>query len=244
MSNMRRRHICALVVALVTLCACGSGTSKSASAPTKASPLTKKQVDSALLTLADLGPGFKADPDATTGADGEEEFGCISNLDDPGISSPPAAEGQAGFVSEDDGSLPAVYNAVGTMQNEKQVKAAYDKVLAVLKTCRQVSLAEGGASLELKVTSNTDKTHQDVDHQVNVVALGTASSGGMSVPFGVWLSWMSLDNNITVVGYANVKQNVQPNPSLTAHAYTAFAKLQAVIEGKPMPKPSLPETRG
>jgi len=56
----------------------------------------------------------------------------------------------------------------------------------------------------------------------------------------VWLSWMSLDNNITLVGYANVNENKATNRSLNAHAYTAFAKLQAVVGGKPLPKPSPP----
>ncbi len=137
-------------------------------------------------------------------------------------------------------SLPAVFNAVGTMKNEKQVKAAYNEFVAILKTCQRVCLADEGVSLELTVSSNHDKTHKNVDRQVNVAALGTASKDGDSVPFGVWLSWMSLDNNITLVGYANVNENKKSNRSLNAHAYTAFAKLQAVMEGKPLPSRALP----
>ena len=243
MSDTRmRRQGCALVVgaALVILTACGSGTPRKAatSAPPTVAPLTKNQVDSALLTLADMGPGFKLDPDASNEDDGDDEFGCISDLDSPGVSSPTIAEEEVGFVGED--SLPAVFNAVGTMKNEQQVKAAYNEFVAILKTCRQVSLDEEGASVELMVSSNHDKTHKNVDYQVNVAALGTISSEGKSVPFGVWLSWMSLDNNITLVGYANVNENRTSNRSLNAHAYNAFAKLQAVMAGKPLPKPSSP----
>jgi hypothetical protein len=244
MSDKRlRRQGCALVVgaALVILTACGSSTPQTSatSTPTTVAPLTKNQVDSALLTLADMGPGFKADPDATNLDDDDDEFGCISDLDAPGVSSPTVAEAMTGFVAEKD-SLPALFNAVGTMKNEKQVEAAYNEFVAILKTCRQVSLAEGGVSLELMVSSNHDKTHKNVDNQVNVAALGTISSEGKSVPFGVWLSWMSLDNNITLVGYANANENGKTNRSLNAHAYNAFAKLQAVMEGKPLPKPSPP----
>ena len=129
-------------------------------------------------------------------------------------------------------SLPALFHAVGTMKNEKQVKAAYNEFLAVLKTCQRVSLADEGVSLELMVSSNHDRTHKNVDCQVNVAALGTASKDGDSLPFGVWLSWMSLDNNITLVGYANVNENKKANRSLNGHAYTAFAKLQAVMGWK------------
>jgi hypothetical protein len=246
MSDTRiRRQGCALVVgvALVILTACGSSTPhKSAtSAPPTLAPLTKNQVDSALLTLADMGPGFKVDPDATNEDDDDDEFGCISDLDAPGVSSPTIAEAMVGFEAEED-SLPAVFNAVGTMKNEKQVKAAYNEFVAILKTCQRVKLDEEGASLELLVSSNHDKTHKNVDYQVNVAAVGSISSEGKSVPFGVWLSWMSLDNNITLVGYANVNENKETNRSLNAHAYNAFARLQAVMEGKPLPKASPPAT--
>ena len=237
----RRRQGCALVVgaALVLLTACGSDTPrKAAPTTTPVAPLTANQVDSALLTLADMGPGFKVDPDATN--EGDDEFGCISELDAPGVSSPTIEEGVVGFEAEKD-SLPAVFNAIGTMKNEKQVAAAYNEFIAILKTCQRVSLAEDGVSLELTVSSNHDKTHKNVDRQVNVAALGTASKDGDSVPFGVWLSWMSLDNNITLVGYANVNENNKTNRSLNGHAYTAFTKLQAVMDGKPLPKPSPPD---
>lgn len=246
MSDLSTRRVgvrLALVGMLVMLTACGlSSPGKSASSPTPTppSPLTANQVDSALLTLADLGPGFKEDPDAAEDDGGDDEFGCISRLDDPGISSPTAAEGQVGFESEEERSLPAIFNAVGTMQNEKQVKAAYNEVIAILKTCREINLSEDDATLELVVSSNHEKTHKAVDDQVNVAAVGTVEADGETVPFGVWLSWMSLDNNITLVGYANVNENKQSNRSLNAHAYNAFAKLQAVIEGKPLPKPSPP----
>jgi hypothetical protein len=240
-----RRQGCALVVAaaLVLLTACGSGTARKAAStptPTSLEPLTANQVDSALLTLTDMGPGFKVDPDATNEGDEDDEFGCISDLDAPGVSSPTIAEAMVGFEAKKD-SLPAVFNAVGTMKNEKQVTAAYNEFVAILKTCRQVSLTEDDVTLELTVSSNHDKTHKDVDYQVNVAAMGTISSDSDSATFGVWLSWMSLDNNITLVGYANVNENTKTNRSLNAHAYTAFAKLQAVMEGKPLPKPSLPD---
>lgn len=169
--------------------------------------LTRKQQKRALLTLKDLGPGFRKV--STSSASGNDDFkgGCLDKMDD--MEDLDAGDGrEIAFEHQSQVELPAVNQAVITYRHEPA--AVSDEVAEfrdLLKGCRKVQTVDDGVTLDLRVTSGGKKSAPSVDEQVNVRATGVIRGPGGRMPFGLWIAAIRIDNHVTLVSVGDLGTN-------------------------------------
>jgi hypothetical protein len=207
----RRLVPAALVVALAAvLGACGGtprhpATSVSTSAAvTGRHLLSDAQIKASLITSHDLGPGFVVDrhkPAATKPA-----LGCLSTAE-ASISSSKhevnaARRAEMKFKADSRLGAPRVISFVSTYAEPSEIRARMVRFQTAFGGCTH---AEGtdktGFSSDLDVSLDEKKAGPRVTRQVNLTATGTASKGDISIPIGIRICLIQVDNQALEVEY-------------------------------------------
>jgi hypothetical protein len=228
------RTVAILAATLAATAACG-GTPPDTLGNEPRVPLTSGELGSALLTTANLGNRYvvKRTPD--------RPLDCLPI--DVGTTISPTEKARRDFVLRRNkvAPYPQVLSLTGTYRDLNTVLAEFDEYATAFADCPTVDETQSGVRARLRVTVDRNRSSGSADDQFNVKALGTASVRGVSVPFGLWLTGVRIDNDVMVIGYV----------SLTTHADAAFnrvrsaayGRFQAVVHGDkvPDPHPVLPQ---
>ena len=169
--------------------------------------LTRKQQKRALLTLKDLGPGFRKVPPKNDSGNDDFNGGCLDKMDD--MDDLDGGDGsEIAFEHQSQLDLPAVNQAVITYRHGPA--AVSDEVAefrGLMKGCRKVQSVDDGVTLDLRVTTGAKKSAPSVDEQVNVRATGLIRGPGGNLPFGFWIAAIRIDNHVTLVSVGDVGTN-------------------------------------
>lgn len=247
MRSLRVLGVTAASAALaVALIGCGSeddaDTSASgteAASPTPAEPesdttvLSQDEVELALLTAADIGTGFtETETDDAAEADDSEsgDFGCLSELEDLDALTDPETEAEVAF---DDGSGVSVASSVASFADPEALSQELASIRDSLEGCTSVDTEQDGVQISLTVSVDEERADSTVDEQLNIIASGTGLSEGLEIPVALGFSFARLENNLTLVGVLEFGGSGR----LFAYTETAVAKLDAVMQGEPVPTP-------
>ncbi|HWU24109.1 MAG TPA: hypothetical protein VN088_21415 [Nocardioides sp.] len=261
--QLRRAPLAALAVSsALALAGCGSSTpggaerpagpatsaatSPAPSAPSapSASILTRAQAANAVISLADLGSGFKVDHDNGGGA---SDLGCLDDIDkllkqegvddDPGASD---SEHDAQYKAATGIGMPFVLSTVDSERSTSQIHLGFALIEKALRTCRHVDTTDdSGAHLQLAIT--TDRTvSKGADDQLNLSANGQMSLPGpngqtLTVPFYLRVDFAQVGNNLAMVGYGSMVARSEGDQDAEGLTEFAIARLKAVASGTPVP---------
>lgn len=231
---MRVRTVLAALtlVTVAALSGCGGDDGSSSSATT----LTKQQATEALLSLDDLGDGFKVAEDDD---DDDSSMGCLDDfegIDD--VVGEPTVEAEADYEADTEISLPGVLSAVASFESDAPAKKGMSEIRKALTDCTEVEQTDDdGTQFRLTIASDDKKAGPEADDQVNLSANGTVTTQGLTVPMAVHMSIIRVANHVTMSGIVTMGEEAREDADEIAAA--ALARIVAVIEGDPVPKQSL-----
>jgi len=253
------RALPALLLAAALLSGCGDETTSDgsdrrpddASAGDDAAPLNPRtasfavlddaRAELALLTQANLGAAFEADP--SSGEDDELEdpaaetpTGCDANvsfedrLDPDGFA---LGDADMDYWYFDDVRLMAVTSAVSSFGDEATAEAALDALYEDIGGCThfEEGSEDGSETTVIDVTVDTDTATEDVDDQFDMVGGGTWSFDGQDIPLGVGFAIARIDSNVTMVMVLSIGVT-EDNELLAPYTEIAADRLAAVADGE------------
>ncbi|GAB4010285.1 hypothetical protein [Nocardioides ultimimeridianus] len=262
--HLRRIPLAALAVtSALALAGCGTNTSMGArgdipagpatSAATSSAPattpgpssiLTKAQAANAVISLADLGSGFKVDHDKS---DGSSDLGCLDDIDkllkQEGAGddhSTAATEREAQYKAATQISMPFVLSSVDSERSTTQIQLGFSQIERALRTCRRVDTTDdSGAHLQLAVTTDRSVSN-GADDQLNLSATGRMSLPGpngqtITVPFYLRVDFAQVGNNLAMVGYGSMVPRSEGDQDAEGLTEFAVARLKAVATGTTVP---------
>lgn len=233
----------ASALALVLLGACSSsGDPQSAvvGEPAGAPPAAAetKQLEAALLTPEHLGRGFVVVPDEED--DGEDsDMGCLLTAFEE------LTGGEDAEDDEDDGTVDASWAPTAEPQlpyvgevlvpvGAEEAREGVELIAESFEDCTEVDTTDDdGARMQLEVETDT-VTSEGADAQVNVVAAGTMSTGGLELPFLFEIRMAAVGDNVVGVFLGNISE---PGPAGGAVMDAAVERLVAVMAGETPPEP-------
>lgn len=188
------------VSALVVTAGCGGSEGSGSSNDTE--PLTQEQATAALLTLDNLGKGYRKASGDDSAAD-MEDMGCLSQLDKLDKAEA-ATKAEADFEHTGGLGTPAVTTQVSSFEQTGDLIGTMDEFRDTLADCTQVEFSEDGATMTLDLTTDEEKSTSDVDDQINVHGTGTVSAEGLELPMGMSFALARVDNHLTLVGVVDL----------------------------------------
>jgi hypothetical protein len=242
-----RRLLCATVVLTVAtaLSACGSssdGSAGSGGSDSGTKLLSASQISDAVISLDDLGPGFKVDK--SDDGDNKTSFGCLDSLDKldklDGGKFKPVHEKEIDYAADSEIGVPAVFTTVGTFRDQATVSEAVSTVKKALDGCTSVDATDDdGFRVQLKVSVDEKTSGPGATAQVNLTATGTGTEQGTSFPFGIRLTIIQVDNNVGLCALVSFGQGDSIGADADKIASIALERLVAVVAGKkPSPAPA------
>ncbi|MET3962962.1 hypothetical protein ABIE44_002896 [Marmoricola sp. OAE513] len=223
------------LVAVATLTGCGSDDSSDGGSKGGSALLSKSELSDALVTLDDLGDGFKVEKDDDDDDDDDTNLGCLNGLDELGDddSIEPERDEESSFEADSDLGLPGVYSTVGTFKSTKDAAEVLTKFSDTVEDCKAIDETDGdGFRIRLDVSSDQDKTDDGATGQVNLNATGTASGDGFEFPFSVRFTAIQIGNDVALVGYVNAVTDLEDADDLVQRAYD---RLAPIVDGKSAP---------
>jgi hypothetical protein len=228
-----------LVVTLAAaLTGCGSSSdSKETGSGSGVKILSASQVGQAVIALEDLGPGFKVDK--SDDGDDKSSFGCLDGLDklDKNKIKPPQDE-ETDYAASSDIGIPAVFSKVGSFKDSSDASSILSKFKSAVQGCTSVDATDDdGFHVKLAITLDEKASGSGATAQVNMTAQGTGETSGQTFPFGIRMTAIQVDNNVSLVGFVTFGSSVEPEASKMAAI--ALERLVAVVGGKtPSPTPA------
>lgn len=215
------------LLAVTALSGCGSDSEGSASI------LSKDDLDSALITLDDLGEDFQVDKEETDEEDAD--LGCLNGLEDlDDTTDEPQREDEIAFEAEGDLGLPGIFNTIGSFKSEKEAASVLTRFAEAVEDCKSVDVTDDdGLRIQLEVSSDDALVDPGATDQVNLQASGTASTGAVEFPFSLRFSAIQIDNQIALVGYVNGSES--PGKDAAAVEQRAFDRFAPVVTGEKAP---------
>lgn len=241
---MRTRGIAVTALTLALAASgCGSSDKKASAPPTSPSPsasatvdpvhLTVDQLSKALIQVADLGPGYK-----TTKADTSPSPGCLKTLDNATNNGFPNAIKyvDAAYAADTDNEIPEVDTFVNSFDTPATAAKALSDLGAALASCTHVGESQDGAKYDLTVTNDDDKASAEVDHQLNVSAVGDVSGPGGKITIAFRVAFQQVGPLVVATGYSNtLTDTAADNAKVVA---LALERLRDVMGGRdPKPDP-------
>jgi len=223
--RIRRLASAALLVTFATLTACGGDSEDKSGA--KSSVLTAEQVEAAVITLADLGPGFEANSDDDDDDGDDSGFGCLNFDSVQKIKSDQKAEGD--YQSTSDVGTPLVFSKIGSFGDENDAAQVLTNLRDAVDGCEAVDdTKDGGLSVNLKVSVDNETAGAEATEQVNMIATGTGSIQGITFPLGIRMTLIRIGHHITGIAYVGMGADVAADGE--ALTDLALARLVAAIE--------------
>lgn len=188
--------------------------------------LTKAQLRASLLTVKDLPRGFRVDHSSDTSSSDDMTFtgaaGCdrfVKAVNDDTTSSDDTAH-QATRDFARGGGAEAVESGVESFASVALVKAEYDAITAVMRTCHQLTLHDPSDGMTLHLKVGVDKFKVDGQRAF----LLTMHARYMGVPMDFALTGAQVRNNEVSIFSMGVEQ------SAAAQTHQAKSLLGTAVE--------------
>ncbi|MCR6032699.1 hypothetical protein GGQ22_14825 [Nocardioides sp. zg-579] len=233
----RSAPVAGALLLAAALTACGSGDSDDDSGtagngiPSEVVVLDQAQVDEAVLSPQNLGPGFTVDDDdPNDDPEAEDEdstgLGCLAAVDDDLDQS--AAKAEASYVAATELETPAISSGVSSYDSLDDVTERFERLRAALADCEQIDVTEDGATFTLEVEHDEETSAEEVDEQLNISAIGSASAEGLELPVAIRLSAARIDNDVVFLSRFDLGAD---GGELEPYTAAAIGRLLAVLDG-------------
>jgi hypothetical protein len=219
------RLTAALALAALLLTGCGSGDGSGSSGATV---LSKDDLKDAVLTADNVGPDFVVDEDDEND---DPAPGCLDALDILDEQADEVNKAEATYAADNEVGLPSILSGAASFGSVKDATSAIDSLEDALDGCTKVTEEDDdGTSYDLDVSSDTEKTANDVDQQLNVDVTGTITSQEVDFPFNIHSSVVRVDNHLLIVATGDIEDDdiglVDPLTEL------AVSRLLSVLDDK------------
>ncbi|GGO73962.1 hypothetical protein [Nocardioides deserti] len=237
-SAVTRPRLAALaagVVLTAALTGCGSDDESSGGSGGSSDEvvvLDQEQVDQAVLSIDNLGPGFVVDEDddSENGDDADEEadtdLGCLDAVDDDLEES--EAKAEVSYAAVNDLESPTVDSGVSSYGSVDDVTERFERLRTALADCTSIEVSEDEVSFSLTVESNEETSSDEVEEQLNITATGTASTQGVELPVAMRLSAARVDNHVVFLS----RFDLGADGALEPYTEAAVGRLLAVLDGE------------
>jgi hypothetical protein len=184
-----------------------------------------------LITTDNLGDGWIQQPDDNGEAPGNiaTGTGCLEEAGAPDDIEP-LERATARFTSTLAGL--AVTHGAGTYDDPEDLTAAISAAGDALEDCDEITNEVRGATMQATISTDSARSHDEVDQQLTVTALGSISYEEQSQEFSVLISLVRVGRHLTTVhttGPSDVSE------SHAAYVEIATARLLAVVAGDEPP---------
>ncbi|MDN4161045.1 sensor domain-containing protein [Nocardioides abyssi] len=204
--------------------------------------LDQAQVDRAVLSPDNLGLGFEPEPD--DGADDEDDedsagLGCLAAVDEDLDQA--EAKAEASYEATNELGTPSVSSGVSSFATTDDVTERFDRLRAALEDCDRIDVTEDdGPSFALEVDSDDATVSDEVDEQLNISAVGSATAEGFELPVTIRLSAARIDNHVVFLSRFDLGETTG---ELTPYTEAAVGRLLAVLAGdEPDEEPVVADT--
>jgi hypothetical protein len=227
-------------LAAIALLAAGCGDdSGSGGGGNDVETLSQEQVEQALLTIDNLGPGFVvAEEDDDEEDEDDSGLGCLfsdieeSPLDKLAEDDNVEAEVEYEFQAEI--PSPGVQHSISSSPEvDPDDEDVLQPIVDAIDGCTEVDETDDeGNVLDLAVSYDTEISDEKADEQVNLFAEGTMTTpDGVEVPISFRFAFTRLDNNLSMLGVFTVFDD-NGGPLFDAYQQIAVDRLAAVIDGE------------
>lgn len=229
--------LAALALVSVLAAACGDdGDDGSDGGDSGATVLSDDQLQTASITLDNLGPGWAEEP--VEDDDDSPAPGCLGDAEAVTDGVDPDAEVKKSFAYGEQG-LPGLETGVQTYGDEDEITDVFEEVQAVYAECTSVvGTDDEGNSFDLTLSTNEDPSSEGVDDQINVTATGTFTSPeGQTVEVSLHQTAVRIDNNIATIGTTAFTDATAAHAT---YAQIGIDRLVAVVAGEEPPATTAP----
>lgn len=191
--------------------------------------LDQEQVDQAVLSIDNLGPGFVVDEDDDSDDAGEEadtDLGCLDAVDDDLEES--EAKAEVSYAAVNDLESPTVDSGVSSYGSVDDVTERFERLRTALADCTSIEVSEDDVSFSLTVESDEETSSDEVEEQLNITATGTASTQGVELPVAMRLSAARVDNHVVFLS----RFDLGADGALEPYTEAAVGRLLAVLDGE------------
>jgi len=232
---MRTRTVISALalVALAALSGCGSDSGDEKGSAEHV--LTKAEIKSALLSLDDLGDGFRVDEDADD--EDDSSLGCLDEIDEIDTVADPARDDEVSYEADSDFALPGVFSSIASFKTTATAEKGMAELRKVLDDCTSIDETdEDGARVRLRITTDDEKVGADADEQINIKASGNIEVEGFTLPMAFQMSLIRIDNQAALAGFVTVSEDASKEAAKIIDA--AFTRFAPVAQGKAAETPS------
>lgn len=227
--------VVATLVLLLGGCAAGGGTAHVGPPAGAGDPGVVALLEEALLTTAHLGEDFVVD-DGDADEDDGGGLGCLGEafdaIADEGGDGPGGSMAEGSWNADTDFGMPIVSEMlleVGEDKASRGIAFLADE----LEGCDEIHVTDDdGSRIQLQVTQDDDAV-EGADEQLNIVAAGTISAGGLELPFLLELRLASLGEHMVFLVYGNM---AEAGPAGSQVMEAAVARAVAVLGGDEAPE--------
>lgn len=244
-----RASLPVLALSLVLAGCGGGGDEKGESDGAGPTTLSASQVKDAVISLDDLGSDFTLD-DEDDDDDDDPDLGCLGDLgtvldeekDGSGKKfTKAAAKAEVEYKADSDAGMPFVFSSVYSLKKPDEIADAFAIFESAFADCTQVDTTdEDGARIQLDISVDTVAA-DGADSAVSMTAAGGFSIPGpqnleIRLPFFLKMSMIQVDNNLTMIGYGSLVEEKEGLEDLDALTDLGIRRLQAVMDGNPVPE--------
>lgn len=199
--------------------------------------LDQEQVDQAVLSIENLGPGFVVDEDddSEDGSDDADEpetdLGCLDAVDEDLEEA--EAKAEVSYAAVNDLESPTVDSGVSSYGSVDDVTERFERLRTALADCTDIEVSEDEVSedevsFSLSVDSDEETSFDEVEEQLNITATGTASTQGVELPVAMRLSAARVDNHVVFLS----RFDLGADGALEPYTEAAVGRLLAVLDGE------------
>jgi hypothetical protein len=185
-----------LVAPLLVISLAGCNGDDAVADTVKARAMSEAKGQAALLTLNDLGPGYKKQ--ATDDAGDNEGMDCLSVAARQFDSVKAATELELEFRNKGpDGTLGqvSVQSGFSSYAEADRAEITLDELRGAMQDCRTAEYEEDDATIAFDISVTDEKTTDVLDQQVNVTLDGEITIGETVLPLVIELRYFRIDNH-------------------------------------------------
>lgn len=192
-------------------------------------PLTGVEVHQATLTPDNLGDTFQVRPAGDSLTDG---LGCLARLPDMGADLPsgmpdPASQHTSEYIATAGIGVPALLSSVASYRTVNQAKKALTVLRERAQDCPRVDGVVKGVRNQLQVSTKQSPKPSGADDVLYVNATGTTTSGGTTLPMGLWIIVQRHEENVSLTGYLAFGKDKGPVKAYAAAALKRMVRIAA-----------------
>lgn len=185
-----------LAVLLLVASFTGCSGEKAVADTEKLDALGEQEARAALLTLADLGPGYRAqEPDAD---DANEGIDCLSRAARDFDAAKGATDLELEYTKQDPAGgvgQVSVLSGVASFEQPGRAESTLDQLRAAMQDCGTAEYEQDDATVRFDISVSDGKTDEALDQQVNVALDGEITAGETVLPLVIELRYFRIANH-------------------------------------------------